>query len=182
MCDRPTAELVRHVLCREAGPGDMFVVSALHCWCKDHEDRLAELVAALLCSVCPPPSPNKRKRNKASGNPSAETLLAHLDSLRPGCRQLYKLDCMQRALHNAQVYRSEHIQYLQWLNHTTKSSLKYIVWRPFVAYVKMGSERYLESENLTHSVHLIQTFLAPCHFWLFSKLIVHFCRALGLGF
>ncbi|KAG8247550.1 Integrator complex subunit 3 [Homalodisca vitripennis] len=106
--EKPTAELVKQVLCREVGPaGDMFVVSALRCWCRDHEERLGELVAALLVSCCPQASPNKRKRGKTSGNPSAEKLLGHLDRLRSGCRQLYKLDCMQRALQQAQTSCTE---------------------------------------------------------------------------
>lgn len=105
---RPTAEQVRHVVSRDAKPAaDLFTVSALRGWCRDHEDRLAELLAALLTSCYPQSSPNKRKRGKPSGSPSPETLLTHLDRLRPGCRQLYKLDCMQRALHQAQVSLSK---------------------------------------------------------------------------
>lgn len=74
-------------------------------WCREHEDILAELIAALLSSRCPAvASPNKRKRagTRASAAPSAERILGHLDRLRTGTRHLYKLDVMQKALQQAQ--------------------------------------------------------------------------------
>lgn len=101
---RPTADLLRQVVSRDVRPGgDMFVLAALRSWCREHEEKLAELLASLLGSCCPPPSPNKRKRGKANNTPSADKLLGHLDHLRSSCKSLYKLDCMQKALHQAQV-------------------------------------------------------------------------------
>ncbi|XP_075226448.1 integrator complex subunit 3 isoform X2 [Lycorma delicatula] len=112
--ERPTPDLVKNVLSRDVKPPtDDFVVSALHCWCRDHEERLGELVAALLSSRCPQTSPNKRKRGGGSGSggpgrpsssahPTSERILGHLDRLRTGCRQFYKLESMQKALQQAQ--------------------------------------------------------------------------------
>lgn len=109
--EKPTLDLVKHVLSRDVKPeSDVFAVSALRCWCRDYEERLGELVANLLSSRCPPVSPNKRKRgggnnsaSKSSNTPSAERILGHLDRLRPGCRQFYKLEVMQKALQQAQA-------------------------------------------------------------------------------
>ncbi|XP_066993064.2 integrator complex subunit 3 isoform X2 [Anabrus simplex] len=115
--ERPTAELLKHVLSREVHPPrDVFVVSVLKYWCREHEEKLGELVASLLSSRYPNTSPNKRKRGGGGGNrasastgtgpPSAEQVLGHLDQLRQCCRQnnfhLYSLDTMQRALQQAQ--------------------------------------------------------------------------------
>uniref|UniRef100_A0A224XJT9 Putative integrator complex subunit 3 n=1 Tax=Panstrongylus lignarius TaxID=156445 RepID=A0A224XJT9_9HEMI len=104
--EKPTAELLKEVLSRDVGPNcDLFVVSVLLAWCREHEDILAELIAALLSSRCPAvASPNKRKRagTRASAAPSAERILGHLDRLRTGTRHLYKLDVMQKALQQAQ--------------------------------------------------------------------------------
>ncbi|KAF6208233.1 hypothetical protein GE061_016685 [Apolygus lucorum] len=104
--ERPTAELVKQVLSRDVGPNcDMFVMSVLLSWCREHENTLADLVASLLSSRCPAvASPNKRKRTgtRASAAPSAERILGHLDRMRSGTKQFFKLDVMQRALHQAQ--------------------------------------------------------------------------------
>ncbi|XP_069697263.1 integrator complex subunit 3 isoform X2 [Periplaneta americana] len=115
--ERPTEELLKHLLSREVRPPqDVFVVSALKYWCQEHEGKLGELMASLLSSRYPNTSPNKRKRggggaNRASsgagaGPPSAEQVLGHLDQLRQCCRQndfhFYSLDSMQRALQQAQ--------------------------------------------------------------------------------
>ncbi|XP_014244621.1 integrator complex subunit 3 [Cimex lectularius] len=104
--EKPTAELVKQVLSRDVGPHcDLFVVSVLLSWCREHEGVLSELIASLLSSRCPAvASPNKRKRagTRASAAPSAERILGHLDRLRTGTKQLYKFDAMQKALQQAQ--------------------------------------------------------------------------------
>lgn len=113
--ESPTAELVKNVLSRDVKPpSDDFVVSVLHCWCRDRDDEetLGDLVAGLLSSRCPQTSPNKRKRGggsasggpgrSSSANPTMERILGHLDRLRTGCRQFYKLESMQKALQQAQ--------------------------------------------------------------------------------
>lgn len=104
--ERPTADLVKQVLSRDVGPNcDLFVISVLLSWCREHEDTLADLIASLLSSRCPAvASPNKRKRTgtRASAAPSAERILGHLDRLRTGTKQLYKFDAMQKALQQAQ--------------------------------------------------------------------------------
>lgn len=62
--EKPTAEVVRQLFCREAiGESDSFVTSALMYWCQDHEEKLADLVSTLLSTRYPGTSPNKRKRH-----------------------------------------------------------------------------------------------------------------------
>lgn len=120
---RPTEELLKLVLSREIGPpADVFVVSALQYWIREHEDLLCRLIAALLSNRCTPASsPTKRKRGggsaggagrgAAAGPPSAEQVLSHLDHLRQSCRQngchLYNSDVVQRALLQAQAQCSD---------------------------------------------------------------------------
>ncbi|XP_063229755.1 integrator complex subunit 3 isoform X2 [Bacillus rossius redtenbacheri] len=113
--ERPTADLLKHLLSREVRPpNDIFVLSTLQHWCREHQEKLGELIAALLTSRYPNTFPNKRKRGSGGGQkvaantgpPTAEQVLGHLDQLRQGCRQnqshLYSLDSMQRALQQAQ--------------------------------------------------------------------------------
>ncbi|PSN45263.1 Integrator complex subunit 3 [Blattella germanica] len=115
--ERPTADLLKHLLSREVRPPqDVFVVSTLKYWCQEHEEKLGELMASLLSSRYPNTSPNKRKRgggaanrggsSASAGPPTAEQVLGHLDHLRQFCRQnnfhFYSLDSMQRALQQAQ--------------------------------------------------------------------------------
>ncbi|CAA9997160.1 unnamed protein product [Nesidiocoris tenuis] len=117
--EKPTAELVKQVLSRDVGPHcDRFVMSVLLSWCREHENILAELIASLLSSRCPAvASPNKRKRTgtRASAAPSAERILGHLDRMRTGTKQFYKLDVMQKALHQAQSSCTE-VQKSQFSN------------------------------------------------------------------
>lgn len=121
--EKPTEELLKLVLSREIGPpADVFVVSALQYWIREHEDLLCRLIAALLSNRCTPASsPTKRKRGggsaggagrgAAAGPPSAEQVLSHLDHLRQSCRQngchLYNSDVVQRALLQAQAQCSD---------------------------------------------------------------------------
>nr|CAD7440037.1 unnamed protein product [Timema bartmani] len=52
--ERPTAELLKHLLSREVRPpGDVFVLSTLKYWCREHEEKLGELISALLSSRLP---------------------------------------------------------------------------------------------------------------------------------
>lgn len=97
----------------------MFVVAALKYWYREYEEKLVELLASLLSIKYPPISPNKRKRSNIKQNqvgvPSGEQLLGHLDFLRQHCvteseLQLYQLDCMQKALQQAQAASTELIK------------------------------------------------------------------------
>ncbi|XP_015591743.1 integrator complex subunit 3 isoform X3 [Cephus cinctus] len=112
--EKPTLELLRQLLVRQSVEGDMFVVAALRYWCRDYEDKLAELLANLLSTRYPATSPNKRKRSGAkhnqqsNGPPTGEQVLGHLDQLRQHCTstselQLYHTEGMQRALQQAQA-------------------------------------------------------------------------------
>ncbi|RZF35819.1 hypothetical protein LSTR_LSTR006277 [Laodelphax striatellus] len=92
---RPTADLVKQLLSRDSRvAGDDFVESALLCWCRGgraEEERLGELVGALLTQRCCHTSPNKRKRGAGGGGastaaasreqPTCERILSHLDRL-----------------------------------------------------------------------------------------------------
>lgn len=111
----------------------MFVVSVLQAWCSQHCDLLGNCVADLLTSRCPTASPSKRKRGQGKWNntpkfsvcwdgadaflsigqglgsrsgvspPSAERILGHLDRARQGCKPMFKVESMQRALQIAQA-------------------------------------------------------------------------------
>ncbi|XP_047121442.1 integrator complex subunit 3 isoform X1 [Schistocerca piceifrons] len=121
--ERPTEELLRVILSREVRGGDMFVVSALRCWCREHEELLCRLVAQLLTPVGGTnSSPGKRKRgggnqqpggkpSPSSGTPPVEQVLGHLDHLRQSCKQngcrLYGSEVVQRALLQAQSQCSD---------------------------------------------------------------------------
>ena len=109
--EKPTADLVRHVLSREPVVGDRFVCSVLNYWLHgEHEDKLAELVSSFMSKHATGSSSSnsgsasgglstslKRKRggvgssssstNSGSVSSKAETALMHLDRLRQNCRQ-----------------------------------------------------------------------------------------------
>ena len=111
--EKPTADLVRHLLSREPVVGDRFVCSVLNHWLHgEHEDKLAELVSSFMSKHATGSSSStsgsasgglstslKRKRGLGSSSSStnsggggsvsskAETALTHLDTLRQNCRQ-----------------------------------------------------------------------------------------------
>jgi integrator complex subunit 3 len=60
--ERPTADVLRQLFCREVDEEDTFVVSTLKNWCFDYEDKVGDLVSVLLSTRYPGTSPNKRKR------------------------------------------------------------------------------------------------------------------------
>ena len=102
--EKPSADLVRHVLSREPLRGDRFVSTLFNHWLIEHEDKLADLVSSYLSkqasgsnsssssSSCGSSS-LKRKRGGTSSSSSsslsskAEMALTHLDILRQNCRQ-----------------------------------------------------------------------------------------------
>ena len=86
--ERPTAELVKHLMSREVNPSDRFVTSVLSCWNNDYEEKLGDLIGSQLCKQASPAG-GKRKRNTTLGKagqnslgPLAEMTLGHLDQLR----------------------------------------------------------------------------------------------------
>ncbi|KFB35352.1 hypothetical protein ZHAS_00001840 [Anopheles sinensis] len=118
--EKPTTELVRLLLSREETKhrGDPFVTSVLRYWCQEFEEKLSELIAALLTSKYPSNSPNKRKRPSKSAQqntaPTSEHLLNHLEHFRRSCRHgngtgtgLFVQNDMQRALQQAFAHSSE---------------------------------------------------------------------------
>lgn len=106
--EKPSADLLKHIMCREVKPNDHFVVSALNYWTQEHEEKLAELISAQLSKSG---SALKRKRQpstKTSG-PSVDQTLAHLDQLRQNCKQnsFFNLESVQTALSQVQASCSD---------------------------------------------------------------------------
>ncbi|GAB6031207.1 Integrator complex subunit 3 [Chamberlinius hualienensis] len=107
--EKPSVELLKHVMSREVKIQDLFGVSVLRYWSQEHEEKLAELVASQLKFHA---SPNKRKRqpaNKASQTPSVDQMLSHLDQLRQHCKQpsFFNQEILQQALQSVQSMSSE---------------------------------------------------------------------------
>jgi len=108
--EKPSAELLKHVMFREVKSLDLFVVSVLRYWSQEHEEKLAELVASQFTKFNV--SPNKRKRqpaNKSTLGPSIDQMLSHLDQLRQHCKQtsFFNHKTLQNALHQVQSSCSE---------------------------------------------------------------------------
>ena len=112
--EKPTAELVKHLMSREPRPKDRFVTSVLTCWLNDYEDKLGDLLGSQLCKQASPAG-GKRKRTqgpqtKNSLGALAEMTLAHLDNLRQTCRQydLFTLRTIQQALQTVRSICTDH--------------------------------------------------------------------------
>ena len=90
--ERPTADIMKHLLSREVNLADRFVSSCLIYWMQEYEERLGELLTNYLCKQASIGS-NKRKRNQphtlknGALSHSAELTLSHLDQLRQTCSQ-----------------------------------------------------------------------------------------------
>ena len=102
--EKPTAELVKHLMSREPRHKDRFVTSILTCWINDYEDKLGDLLGSQLCKQASPAG-GKRKRTQGPSTKNslgtlAEMTLNHLDNLRQTCRQydLFNLHTIQQAL------------------------------------------------------------------------------------
>ena len=96
--ERPTAELLKHLMAREINLEDRFVSSCLVNWMHEYEDKLSDLLsnhlnkAASSSSSVKTDAGSKRKRgsqNMRDGvlSHSAELTLSHLDQLRQTCTQ-----------------------------------------------------------------------------------------------
>lgn len=115
--EKPTLELLQHIMSREVKPQDHFVVSVLKYWSQEHEDKLADLMASQLKKFNTTPSKRKRQQlNKPQGSnanklfgPSVEQTLAHLDQLRQNCKQtsFFSHEDLQQALQQIQLTSSE---------------------------------------------------------------------------
>jgi len=108
----PTQDLLKHVLNRDAKRDDLFVVSVLKFWIRNHEKKLAELLSTYLTKSTS--SPLKRgKRNhtttKDSLSTTAEQILMHLDHLRQGNKinSFFNQEALQTALTAAQSICSD---------------------------------------------------------------------------
>ncbi|XP_035209460.1 integrator complex subunit 3-like isoform X2 [Stegodyphus dumicola] len=101
--EKPTPDLLKHVMSREVKATDQFAVSALNYWAQEHEDKLAELISSQLSKSG---SALKRKRQPSSKalGPSIDQILAHLDQLRQNCKQnsFFNLEAVQTALMQVQ--------------------------------------------------------------------------------
>jgi integrator complex subunit 3 len=121
-CERPNADVVRHVLSREPVKGDKFVSTLLNHWLFDYEDKLAELVSSCLQKQTSNSSSSsssekgsvKRKRGSANSHSNsmsrkAEITLTHLDNLRQNCRQyeFFSHPNLQKALRTSRQLCSD---------------------------------------------------------------------------
>lgn len=110
--EKPTADLVKHLMSRNPTPKDRFVTSVLTCWINDYEEKLGDLIGSQLCKQASPAG-GKRKRthtNKSGFGTSlgalAEMTLNHLDNLRQTCKQydLFNLRSIQQALQTVRSF------------------------------------------------------------------------------
>lgn len=107
--ERPSMELLKHILCRDVKSNDLFVVSILKYWTQEHEVQLSELVGSLFAKSG---SAAKRKRQPLAGKnqgPAPEQTLAHLDQLRQHCKQtsFFGQGAIQAALSQVQATSTE---------------------------------------------------------------------------
>ena len=89
--EKPTAELVKHLMSRKPTTKDRFVTAVLTCWINEYEEKLGDLIGSQLCKQASPAG-GKRKRThtKQSGTSLgelAEMTLNHLDNLRQTVKQ-----------------------------------------------------------------------------------------------
>jgi len=108
--EKPTADLVKHLMSRDPTPKDRFVTSVLTCWINEYEDKLGDLIGSQLCKQASPAG-GKRKRTHAnkSGSslgPLAEMTLNHLDNLRQTVKQydLFNTRSIQQALQTVRSF------------------------------------------------------------------------------
>ncbi|XP_023239440.1 integrator complex subunit 3 isoform X1 [Centruroides vittatus] len=85
--EKPTAELLKHIMCRDVKLNDQFVVSVLKYWSQEHEEKLAELIGSQLSKSGLTPNKRKRQQVTKSQGPTVDQTLAHLDQLRQNCKQ-----------------------------------------------------------------------------------------------
>ena len=102
--EKPTAELVKHLMSRDPVAKDRFVTSVLTCWINDYEDKLGDLLGSQLCKQASPAG-GKRKRTHTNKSGTslgalAEMTLCHLDNLRQRVKQyeFFNLRSIQQAL------------------------------------------------------------------------------------
>merc|ERR1719336_3265843 len=91
--EKPTADLVKHLMSRNPTPKDRFVTSVLTCWINEYEEKLGDLIGSQLCKQASP-------AGGTSLGALAEMTLGHLDNLRQTCKQydLFNLRAIQQAL------------------------------------------------------------------------------------
>ncbi|GFY70429.1 integrator complex subunit 3 [Trichonephila inaurata madagascariensis] len=106
--EKPSADLLKHIMSREVKPNDNFAVTVLTYWAKEHEEVLAELVSS---HILKSGSALKRKRQPSSKTlgPTVDQTLAHLDQLRITCKQnaFFNSDVIQSALLQVQASCSD---------------------------------------------------------------------------
>ena len=81
--EKPTADLVKHLMSWDPVPIDRFVTAVLTCWINEYEDKIGDLIGSQLWKQASPASGNrKRTRANKSGTSLgalAEMTLNHLD-------------------------------------------------------------------------------------------------------
>ncbi|KAG8191408.1 hypothetical protein JTE90_010584 [Oedothorax gibbosus] len=75
--EKPSADLLKHIMSREVKPSDQFAVTVLTYWAKEHEEVLADLIST---HILKSGSALKRKRQPSNKtlSPSVDQTLAHL--------------------------------------------------------------------------------------------------------
>ena len=109
--EKPTAELVKHLMSREPRPRDKFVTSVLTCWISEYEEKLGDLLGSQLCKQASPAGGKRKRSHTNKGSSSslgalAEMTLGHLDNLRQTCKQydLFNLRSIQQALQTVRSF------------------------------------------------------------------------------
>ena len=111
--EKPTADLVKHLMSRDPVPMDRFVTAVLTCWINEYEDKIGDLIGSQLCKQASPAG-GKRKRTHTNKSGTslgalAEMTLNHLDNLRQTCKQydLFNLRSIQQALQTVRSFCTE---------------------------------------------------------------------------
>ena len=108
--EKPTADLVKHLMSRDPVPMDRFVTAVLTCWINEYEEKIGDLIGSQLCKQASPAG-GKRKRTHTNKSGTslgalAEMTLNHLDNLRQTCKQydLFNLRSIQQALQTVRSF------------------------------------------------------------------------------
>jgi hypothetical protein len=108
--EKPTAELIKHLMSREPTHRDMFVNSVLSSWLAGQQDdirKLGELISTQLGKQASPAGGKRKRTTNTNKSPNslgrlAEMTLGHLDLLRQNCKNydIFNLRSIQHALQN----------------------------------------------------------------------------------
>jgi len=108
--EKPTTELIKHLMSRDPLPRDMFVNCVLNNWLAGQTDdikKLGELISTQLSKQASPAGGKRKRMTHTNKSPNslgalAEMTLGHMDILRQHCKNydLFNLRSIQHALQN----------------------------------------------------------------------------------